>query len=120
MRKTQRGVTFLGWIILLLPIAVLIFAAIQLTPIYFRYQEVSKAMNNLATVTPEGGAINVGELRISIEKALDLADLKVPTKQDVNFERVGDEWMATVDYEEVAPLIANVSLLVQFHKQVKL
>ena len=32
MRKYQRGVTFIGWIILMIPIAIVFYAGIRLTP----------------------------------------------------------------------------------------
>ncbi len=42
MRHTQRGVTFLGWLILLIPVAIVVYAGIRLTPIYLNYMRVAQ------------------------------------------------------------------------------
>ena len=40
MRQNERGVTFLGWVILLLPAALVLYAGIRLTPVYLEYMKV--------------------------------------------------------------------------------
>jgi len=44
MRK-QRGVTAIGWIFLLIPMALTIYAGIRVTPVYLNYWRVVEAMN---------------------------------------------------------------------------
>jgi hypothetical protein len=41
-----------------------------------------------------------------------------PDIKDIDIHREGSHWAVVADYEELAPLFGNVSLLVQFHKQV--
>jgi hypothetical protein len=118
MRKTQRGVTLLGWIFLLVPLAIMVYAAIRLTPIYLNYMAVSKVMDQVAKES-DGGQ-NAALVRVAIEKHLDIEGINVPTAKDIKIQREGEDWVAIADYEELAPLAGNVSLLVQFHKQVKL
>ena len=117
MRKNQRGVTFLGWIFLLLPLAVMVYAVIRLTPIYLNYMAVSKVLEQ---VSKEADGQNAVMVRVAIEKHLDIEGINVPSAKDIKIERQGEDWVAIADYEELAPLAGNVSLLVQFHKQVKL
>jgi hypothetical protein len=121
MRNRQRGVTFLGWVFLLLPLALVVYLAIRLTPIYVNYMAVAKAMNKLTTETMPGTPVNEPALRVSLEKSFDIEGITVPSvRQDFKVQRDGDDVVAVVAYEEVAPIIANVSVLVQFRKQVKL
>lgn len=121
MRNKQRGVTFLGWVILLIPFALVVYIAIRLTPIYLNYMAVAKAMTNLASETVEGSPVNEPALRVSLDKSFNIEGINTPSvKQDFKVQRVGDDIMAIIEYEEVAPMIANVSILVQFKKQVKL
>ncbi len=72
------------------------------------------------TAAPDGATVNPAELRVSIDKRLDIEGINTPTAKDIDIHREGDGWVAIADYEEVAPLFGNVSLLLQFHKQVKL
>lgn len=119
MRKSQRGVTFVGWVFLLLPLALLVYSGIRLTPVYMTYMSVSKIMDKAAQDTA-GKQINPAALRVSIDKSFEIESINSPTANDIDIRREGDEWIAVADYEEVAPLFGNVSLLVQFHKQVAL
>ena len=120
MRKSQRGVTFIGWVFLLLPLAIVGYALIRITPVYLTYMSVSKIMDQLAKEAPAGTQVNPAELRVSLDKRFDIEGINSPTGKDIDIHRDGDSWVAIADYEEVAPLFGNVSLLAQFHKQVTL
>ena len=51
MRKHQRGVTFIGWVFLLIPLAILIYVGIRVAPLYMNYFKVSRSLEQLATET---------------------------------------------------------------------
>src|SRR6185312_17300410 len=40
MRRYQRGVTFIGWVILMVPMALVFYAGVRLTPVYLNYMKV--------------------------------------------------------------------------------
>ena len=120
MRKSQRGVTFIGWIVLLVPVGILVYAGIRLTPIYINYFRVVKALEQQATESKGESQINPTTVRASLEKRFDVQYVDHPAAKDIDVHRDGDKWVAVADYEDVAPLFANVSILAQFHKQVEL
>ena len=120
MRKSQRGVTFIGWVFLLLPLAIVGYALIRVTPVYLTYMSVSKIMDQLAKDVPAGSQVNPAELRVALDKRFDIEGINSPTAKDIDIHRDGDNWVAIAEYEEVAPLFGNVSLLAQFRKQVTL
>jgi hypothetical protein len=120
MRKSQRGVTFIGWVVLLAPFAVLGYAGIRLAPIYMNYFRVVRALEQLATESKGESQINPSAVRASLDKRFDVEYVDHPAGKDIDVHREGDHWVAIADYEDVAPLIGNVSILVQFHKQVEL
>jgi hypothetical protein len=120
MLKNQRGVTFLGWLLLLIPVGVIVYAGIRITPIYLNYFHVVKALQQQAAESKGDGTINPAEIRSSLEKRFDIEYVTNPAAKDIDVHRDGDHWVAVANYEEVAPLFGNVSLLAQFHKQVTL
>jgi hypothetical protein len=120
MRNSQRGVTFIGWVFLLVPLAIVGYALIRVTPVYLTYMSVAKIMDQLSKEAPEGTQVNPAVLRVSLDKRFDIEGINSPTSKDIDIRRDGDHWIAIADYEEVAPLFANVSMLLQFHKQVTL
>jgi hypothetical protein len=119
MRHSQRGVTLIGWIVLLVPVAVLVFAAIRLTPIYMNYMGVTKYMSLLASEN-KGETSTADGLRNSLDKHFQVGYIEHPSAKDIDIHRENGHWVAIADYEEVAPMFGNISLLVQFHKEVEI
>jgi hypothetical protein len=117
MRHSQRGVTFIGWILLMIPIAVILFAGIRLTPIYLNYFSVTKAFSLLVSEN-KGENSSAEGLRNSLAKHFQVGYIEKPDPKDIDIHREGSHWAVIADYEEIAPLFGNLSLLVQFHKQV--
>jgi hypothetical protein len=117
MRHSQRGVTLIGWVFLLVPVAIVVFAGIRLTPIYLNYMRVAKSLSLLATEN-KGETSTAEGLRNSLEKHFNIEGIEKPDVKDIDIRREGSHWVAIGDYEDVAPMFGNVSLLVEFHKQV--
>jgi len=120
MPKSQRGVTFIGWLILLVPIGVVAYAGIRLTPIYLNYYRVLQAVKQTAVETHNEAQVNPTLVRNTLDRRFDVGYVDHPTSKEIDIHRDGDHWVAVIDYEDVAPLVANVSILVQFNKQVEL
>jgi hypothetical protein len=120
MRHSQRGVTFIGWVILLVPVAIVVYGGIRIAPMYLNYMRVAKSLMQLASEAKSGAALNAVELRSTLAKHFDIDSIEHPDVKDVDIHREGDHWVAIADYEDVAPLFGNISLLLQFHKQVEM
>ena len=120
MRKHQRGVTFIGWLFLLMPLALLVYVGIRITPLYLNYFRVVRSLEQLAADTRGDSQVNPVALRTSLEKRFDVEYIDHPTAKEIDIHREGDRWVAVADYEDPAPLFANVLILVQFRKQVDL
>jgi len=120
MPKFQRGVTFIGWLILLAPVAVLVYAGIRLTPIYLNYFHVVHALEQIAAASVDDTSLTPASVHTSLEKRFDIEYVDRPAAKDIDVHREGDHWVAVAQYEDVAPLVGNVSILVQFNKEVTL
>jgi hypothetical protein len=118
MRHSQRGITFIGWVVLLVPVAIVVYAGIRLAPIYLNYMRVSKALTQIASEAKGGDTTNATLLRNALEKHFDIESITHPDTKEIDIHRENEHWVAIADYEEVAPMFSNVSLLVQFHKVV--
>ncbi len=120
MRQRERGVTFLGWIFLLLPLAMVGYAAIRLTPVYLEYLKISRTLEQVSSEY-KGDQPNVQSIRNAIERRFDIEDVRVISALDaaaVKITRDGAGWKIQVAYEDTVPYISNVSLLAEFNKVV--
>jgi hypothetical protein len=120
MRNRQQGMTMIGWLLVMIPIGIMVYAGIRLAPIYLNYYRVAQALRQLAVETKDDPAANVVAMRASLSKRFDVGYIDHPTAEQIEFHRVGAVWVATTDYEDLAPMFGNISLIVQFHKEVTL
>jgi hypothetical protein len=110
----------IGWLFLLIPIAIVGYAALRLTPIYLNYTKVVRTMDQIADESRADSSMSAGMIRSSIEKRLDIESVNFPDVKDFIIRRDGQSWVIEVGYEDTAPLISNVSLLVNFKKAVRI
>lgn len=118
MRNRQRGITLIGWVVLLLPVAVVGYAGIRLTPIYLNYMKVTKALEQTAQEFRAQDTASPTAIRNSISKRFDIDSINHPNVRDILVRKDGGGWIIEAQYEDVAPLFANASLLMQFDKVV--
>jgi len=119
MRNRQVGVTAIGWLFLLTPLAIVIYAGIRLTPVYLNYMKVAKAMDQAGSELKAGGA-NPQTIRTSIDKHFEIDMVDYPTTKDMKITKDGAAWVVESQYDDDAPLFANLSLHVTFDKKVKI
>ena len=120
MRHSQRGITLIGWVILLAPLAVVGFAAIRVLPYYLNYSKVTKSMEQVAKEFKDPGSTSPDAVQNALGKRFDVESITHPGPKEIEIHRDGDHWSMVADYEETAPLFYNILLLLQFHKQVDL
>jgi len=118
MHRTQRGVTFIGWLFLLVPMALVGYAGIRLAPIYLNYSKVVRSMDQIAQESRPDDSAQV--LRAGLEKRLDIEGMTFPDVKDFVIRRDGQSWVMEIEYEDGAPLLANVSITAKFSKSVRL
>ena len=113
----QRGVTAIGWLILLTPFAILIYAAIRATPVLMNYMAVARSLTELTSEYASGGA-SPDAIRSSLQRRFDVESVNYPTTKDINITRAGQGWTVEAAYYDTVPLLNRVSLQIQFDKSV--
>lgn len=118
MRK-QLGVTMIGWIFLLIPVAIVVYAGIRVTPIYLNYYKVIQALKETSTALKSDEVLTQTAIRKSLERRFDVGYIEKPTINDVRiFKNATGTWEVETDYEEVVPMFGNLYLLMQFKSSV--
>ena len=117
MRK-QRGVTMIGWIFLLTPIAVVLYAGIRVGPEYLNYYKVVTALKETATQLKSDETLSPTAIKSAIEKRFDTGYVYEPKASDIVITKGDEGWTMTADYEKAEPLFGNLYLLMSFNKVV--
>jgi len=115
MRHSQKGASFFGWLAV---IALLIFGmviAMKLVPIYLDHH----ALRDIVTSINEDPTIKIRSLRdlnSHIEKGLRVNSIRdINPKEAIKVTASGnDAYTVVIKYEQRAPLLNTVDLLVHF------
>jgi hypothetical protein len=109
----------IGWIFLLIPMAMVVYAGIRLVPVYLNYSRVAKSLNQIADEAGGDGSATADSLRVALDKRLDIEGVEFPTIKEFTIKKSGQGWVMEVNYEESIPYISNVNLLTSFKKTVQ-
>jgi hypothetical protein len=120
MYRRQRGVTAIGWVVLLIPVAIVLYAGIRLTPIYLNYMKVARSLEQLQDSTSSSDVASATAVRQALERYFDIEGLDFPALADIGVRRDQGQWIVQAAYEDGAPLFANISITVAFDKTVTL
>lgn len=118
MKRKQRGVTMIGWIFLLTPLAIVAYAGLRIGPDYFNYYKVVTAMKETASQLKGDDTLTQQGIRQTLEKRFDTGYVDKPTAADIQYSKTDKGWEMTADYEETEKVFGNLYLLMSFKKTV--
>jgi hypothetical protein len=117
--RRQRGVTMIGWIFLLVPVAIVVYAGIRVVPEYLAYYKVVEALKETATQLKSDETLDAKTISNSLQRRFDTGYVDAVAPKDIVLARNDDGiWTMTADYEETVPLFGNLALLMGFNKTV--
>lgn len=117
MKNRQRGVTTIGWIFLLIPVAIVLYAAIRVGPVYLDYYKVVQALKETAVKLQSDETLTAKNIRSALEKRFDTGYIDLDL-DEVEITKGETGWEMTAEYTEEAPLFGNMSLSMEFNKTV--
>src|SRR5688500_17604193 len=113
MRK-QRGVTMIGWIFLLIPVAVVGYAALRVGPEYFNYYKLVTAMKETAKKLEADEALSPAKIKSALGKRFDTGYIDQPKVSDLVITKADGGWEIKAEYESSVPMFGNLYLLMDF------
>ena len=113
MKRTQGGMTLIGFVIVLGVIGFFAYIAMRLVPMYSEYYAVKQALKGLEA---EPGIANRDPAKIQdlFFRRLYISYAENVKPEHVKIERVDGGWNMRVDYEVRKPLIYNLDVVGKF------
>lgn len=112
-RRGQRGITLIGFIVVMAVVGVFAYIGFKLFPMYQEYYAVKSALKSLSN---EPGIANTdpGRVQQLFLRRLYMSYSQNVKKEHVKIERGDAGWVITVQYEVRKPLIANLDVVGKF------
>ena len=113
MKRTQRGMTLIGFIIVLALVGFFAYIAMKLVPMYSEYYAVKQALKGLQQ---EPGIANRDPAKIQdlFFRRLYISYSENVKPEHVKIKRVDNGWQMDVSYEVRKPLLANLDVVGKF------
>lgn len=112
--KPQQGMTFLSLLIVIIVCSFFAVLAMKLVPSYIEYFTVKKALNRLAH-EPDFKSMSKSQILDAFNKTSAIDNISSVDSKDLSFLRdESGKTVVSVDYQVVVPLVANVSVLLDF------
>lgn len=118
MMRKQRGVTMIGWIFLLTPLVLVLYAGLRVGPEYLNYYKVVQAMKKTATELKSSEVLTPQEITNSLEKRFDTGYIDTPTAREIIVKKGPRGWEMTAEYEPTVKFLGNLYLTMDFNTTV--
>ena len=109
----QRGVSMLGFLFVAVAVIIIAMLAMKLVPAYIEFFSVKKILNAMGQDS-ETKAMSNNEIRSSFAKRANVGYVTVVKPEDLDIDRAGGNMVISTEYEYRTPLVANISMVVDF------
>lgn len=119
-KDKQRGITFLGLLIILGLIGFFAVVILKVTPLYLENSTVNSALDDLAQ---DAGIGKKGKkaMRKKIDRNFYINDVKNISAKDIAIEKSKEKkvWDVSANYEARTSLFGNIGVFIEFQKTVE-
>jgi len=117
-RSRQRGITFLGLLILAVLVGAIGLAAIKLVPMYVMDLKLSKALEGISDGL-NGKEVTPQNIQYALYKTFSVEDINLP-KDSIKVAPSKNGFALRVQYENRAPYVGDIWLMIVFDKTVEI
>ena len=116
MKRTQGGMTMLGFLITLSVVILFIFCGMKIVPMYIEYYSVKKMMAAISN-NPESANSSKDQIRKMFRRSLEIDYVKIITPEMLKIETTDSGYNLVVDYERREELVANLDVVGKFRAE---
>lgn len=112
----MRGVSFVGWMLILAVAVVFISAGTKIVPAFLDYSTISGIISSVLQ-DPKAGLKTDNELLSDIAKRFSINNVTAIAVDDIIISREGGKLTMSIDYEVRGNLFKNIDLVMSFDEE---
>lgn len=113
MRERQQGISLIGFLLVSVAIVFISIFALKLVPAYLEQYTIEKVFRQI-TNNPELSNATAADVRAAFARQVSIDSVRAVGPSDLEITREAGKLVIETQYQVTIPLIANVSLLVDF------
>jgi hypothetical protein len=114
--QRQKGMTAIGWLIVLGLIGFFTLLTLKMSPSYMEYYKISSSLESLEK---ESGIESPADIRRLLNRRFNISYVETIDEDDVKITSVGPLFRITAKYDSRVHLFGNVYVVMAFYKQVQ-
>ena len=111
--KKQRGMTGLGWMMVIFLICFFAFVGIKLFPVYMENYSIKSIVKDVKQ-EPNIAKKSTGEIRTLIRKRLIINSIRDLKKEHIIIKKFAGNLSVKIEYEVRKPLFGNLDVVMSF------
>ena len=112
----QKGMTAIGWLIVLGLIGFFTLLTLKMSPSYMEYY---KIVSTLESLEQESGFQSPADIRRLLNRRFNISYVETINENDVKITSAGKLYRVTAKYDSKVHLFGNVYVVMAFYKQVQ-
>jgi hypothetical protein len=116
MPSQQRGVSLIGWAVILLVVVVLGTAAFRMVPVYMEHNTITSSIRSLLQDS-KTALMSPREIRDTLGKRFSINQVEAINVNDLAISKEGGILKISTDYEVREPMFYNVSIVMTFQDE---
>jgi uncharacterized protein DUF4845 len=109
----QRGMTFIGLVLIIAGVVFIATVGIKLYPSYMEFMTVKKAISRIGS-QPGFAEMAPRDIKDSFDKSASIDNITAISSDDLVIAKGEGKPVVSVQYQAVVPIVANVSALLDF------
>jgi hypothetical protein len=114
MKRTQSGMTLIGFVIVLAVVGLFAYVGMKVVPMYSEYYAVKQALKGLAA-EPGIADRDPAKIEDSFFRRLYISYAEDVKPEHVKIKRIDNGWQMDVQYEVRKPLMYNLDVVGKYH-----
>ena len=116
--KRQKGMTAIGWLIVLALIGFFTLLTLKMVPSYMEYYKIASALESLEEETGWSD-VKPSDIRDLLNRRFNISYVETISYKDVVIKPTGPYYNVTAKYDSTKHLFGNVYVVMKFYKQVR-
>lgn len=113
MPAKQHGLSFSGFIAGVVVLVIVSIFGLKLIPAYMQDARIKNLFTVIAN-DPDMQKATPRDIRLSFEKRAEIDDVRAIKAEDIQIDKDGERLVLSASYPVLIPLVANISLYLEF------